>query len=100
MPAGDQTATYFYFPNCVCFNFCVNEIIKMASSSRPKRQRINDCINDDEIVNELFCDELSDFSYLSEIDDSDADRDYFPSESDNSVADSTNTSKKTLLIFI
>jgi hypothetical protein len=29
---------------------------------------------------------LSDFSDLSEIDDSDADRDYFPSESDNSVA--------------
>ncbi|XP_060874821.1 piggyBac transposable element-derived protein 4-like [Metopolophium dirhodum] len=62
----------------------------MASSSRPKRQRINDCINDDEIVNELFCDELSDFSDFSEIDDSDADRDYFPSESENSVVDSTN----------
>jgi hypothetical protein len=45
-----------------------------------------------------------DFSDLSEIDDSDADRDYFHSESDNSViefvADSTNTGKKTLLIFI
>jgi len=72
----------------------------MASSSRPKRQRINDCINDDEIVNELFCDELSDFSDFSEIDDSDADRDYFPSESENSVVDSTNIGNKTLLIFI
>jgi len=68
----------------------------MASSSRPKRQRIND----DEIVNELFGDELSDFSDLSEIDDSDADRDYFPSESENSVADSTNIGKKTLFLFI
>jgi len=66
----------------------------MASSSRPKRQRIND----DEIVNELFGDELSDFSDLSEIDDSDDDRDYFPSESENSVADSTNTGKKTNLL--
>jgi hypothetical protein len=57
----------------------------MASSRRPKRQCINVCINDNEIVNELCCDELSDFS---EINDSNADREYFPFESENSVASS------------